>query len=87
MAESRKSILSLIVASTLVLTLSACQKKETAVEDKGPAERAGEQLDRAAAQAGTELSKAAEKAGKGLQEFGQKLQDEAQKAQQDKQEK
>lgn len=87
MSESRKFILSLIVASTLVLTLSACQKKETAAEDKGPAERAGEQLDRAAAQAGTELNKAAEKAGKGLQDFGQKLQDEAHKAQQDKQEK
>lgn len=61
----------------LVLGLSACGKEESAQDEKGPAERAGQQLDQAASRAGEELSKAAEAAGKGLQELGQKIQNAA----------
>lgn len=72
---------SVMVITALVASLSACEKQQAAVEEKGPAEKAGQQLDQAAARASEELSKVAEKAGKGLQEIGQKLQNEAQEAQ------
>jgi hypothetical protein len=70
-----------MVMAVFAVTLCACEKKEVATEQKGPAEKAGQQLDQAAARAGEELNKVAEKAGKGLQEMGQKLQQEAQEAQ------
>jgi len=68
-----------------VAGLSACDKQETAESGKGPAEKAGQQLDQAAVRAGEELNKAAEKAGQGLQQLGKKLQNEAQEAQQSQQ--
>ncbi len=78
---TKKSVISLMLLGALTVGLSACQKKEVATEEKGPAEKAGQQLDQAAARAGEELNKAAQKAGQGLQEMGQKLQNEAQEAQ------
>lgn len=91
MKNPMKSVATLMAIGVPVLSLSACQKKEVA-EEKGPAEKAGEQIDQATARAGTELSKATEKAGQAMQQLGQKLQSEAQdmqKAQdgQDKQKK
>ncbi|HYD58881.1 MAG TPA: hypothetical protein VEC35_00905 [Noviherbaspirillum sp.] len=77
----------LVLAGVLATGLAACQKKETASDEKGPAERAGQQLDQAAARAGEELNKAAQAAGKGMQQLGQKIQNEAEQAQQDQQQK
>lgn len=75
------SIRAALVAGVLITGLSACEKRETAAEGAGPAERAGQQIDQAAKRAGEELNKVAEKAGKGLQEAGAKLEDKAQEAQ------
>ncbi|WP_194721617.1 hypothetical protein [Noviherbaspirillum malthae] len=77
----RSRLTSVALASILVAGLSACQKQENAADGKGPAERAGQQIDQAAKRAGEELNKVAEKAGKGLQEAGAKLEDKAQEAQ------
>lgn len=70
-----------LAVALVIAGLSACQKQETADSEKGPAEKAGKQLDQAAARAGEELNKAAQKAGEGLQAFGQKIQKEAEQAQ------
>ncbi|HJV76619.1 MAG TPA: hypothetical protein VJ654_20565 [Noviherbaspirillum sp.] len=79
-----KSAIQLLVASLALPGLLACQKQEVAQDEKGPAEKAGQQIDQAAARASQELSKATEKAGEGLQALGQKIQDTAQKAQDSK---
>ncbi len=69
-----------ITVSFLVAGLSACEKKETAA-DKGPAEKAGQQLDQAAAKAAVEINKVAEQAGKGLEKAGENIQNAAKNAQ------
>lgn len=66
--------------ATLSLALSACQKNEPTA-DKGPAEKAGAQLDQAASKAAVELNKVAEEAGKGLKKAGENLQGAAKDAQ------
>lgn len=71
------TILSVVL---LVAGLTACEKQETASEDKGPAQRAGEQIDKATAKASEEINKITEKAGQGLQKAGEKLQNAAQEA-------
>lgn len=81
MLKQSKPAISLIALGVLIFGLSGCEKNQTAAKEKGPAEKAGQQLDHAAARASEELSKVAEKAGKGLQAIGQKLQNEAQEAQ------
>lgn len=79
--KSGKFILVSFAAACLAIGLASCQKHDTASGDKGPAERAGQQLDQAASKAGEELNKAAEKAGQGLQKAGRELQDKATEAQ------
>jgi hypothetical protein len=81
MMNSRKPAAALAAVTLLSLSLAACQKKDASTDAKGPAETAGQQLDKATARAGEELNKAAEKAGQGLQEAGKKLQDKAADAQ------
>lgn len=78
-----RSIASLLAIGILTASLTACEKKEVVTEEKGPAEKAGQQLDQAASRAREEINKFADKAGKGLQEMGRKIQDEAQQAQDD----
>jgi len=78
----RQSVFRLLMAAILAAGLAACEKTDTATGEKGPAERAGQQLDQAASRASEELNKAAEVAGKGLQQLGQKIQNEAEQAQQ-----
>lgn len=78
--KATRTAIQLLGIGVFLTGLAACQKQEVA-EEKGPAEKAGQQLDQAAARASEELSKAAEKAGKGLQEIGQKIQNEAKEAQ------
>lgn len=75
------SISTLFIMACLTVGLAACEKHDTASGEKGPAERAGQQLDQAASKAGEELDKAAEKAGQGLQKAGRELQDKAAEAQ------
>lgn len=71
----------LLIVSALVFGLSACEKKAAETEGKGPAERAGQQIDQAATKAGEQLNKFAEEAGKGLQTAGKKIQNAADEAQ------
>lgn len=87
MFKSKQPLARLVLTGLLMTGLAACEKNETASSEKGPAERAGQQLDQAAARAGEELNKAAEAAGKGMQQLGQKIQNEAEQAQQDQQQK
>lgn len=79
--KHRNSVPALVAMAFLTVSISACQKHDTASGDKGPAERVGQQLDQAASKAGEELNKAAEKAGQGLQKAGRELQDKAADAQ------
>ena len=58
----------LFATATVMLALTACEKKDEI--GKGPAEQAGAQLDAAAAKAGAALNKAGEAAGKELQAAG-----------------
>ena len=87
MLISSTSFARLLVAACLITGLTACEKTDTAASEKGPAEKAGQQLDQAASRASEELNKAAEVAGKGLQQLGQKIQTEAEQAQQAQQKK
>lgn len=81
MSTTRRPISLFITLGMLIMALSACEKKETAADAKGPAERAGQQIDQATVRAGEELNRAAEKTGEGLQEMGKKLQNRAEEAQ------
>lgn len=78
--EFNKTLMSAITASILLVGLSACQKADVAAE-KGPAEKAGQQLDQAAAKAAVEINKVAEQAGKGLEKAGENIQNAAKDAQ------
>ena len=64
-------------------SLSGCQKNEP-MQDKGPAEMAGKQIDRAAAEAGRELKQAAQDTGKALEKAGASIQEKAQEKSSDK---
>jgi predicted small secreted protein len=75
-----KSTVAILGIALLATTLAACQKKDE-TSGKGPAEKAGEQIDRAATKAGEELNKAGEKAGQAMQEAGKKLEDKSKDAQ------
>lgn len=81
-----KICMSTFASGALVLGLAGCQKTETAAEDvptqKGPAEKVGEQLDKAAGEAARHLNTMAEHAGKGLEKAGEALQKESKDAQQ-----
>jgi hypothetical protein len=81
MMKRGKNAAMLLALGVLIASLTACEKKEVATEEKGPAEKAGKQIDQAAAKAGEELNKVAEKAGEKMQQAGQKLQNEAAEAQ------
>ncbi|MEO6351672.1 MAG: apolipophorin [Burkholderiaceae bacterium] len=66
-----KSTVVILVAATLLIGLTACQKKDE-YTGKGPAEQAGAEFDAAAAKAAEALNKAGEKAGQALQSAGEK---------------
>ncbi|MFC7518563.1 hypothetical protein ACFQUU_26480 [Herbaspirillum sp. GCM10030257] len=81
MFKHSRSALSLMVIGIFAASLSACEKQDVASGEKGPAEKAGAQLDQAATRAGEELNKVGEKLGQTMQSAGQKLEDKAQDAQ------
>ena len=60
---------SVVVMSTLVLALSACQKQE------GPAEKAGKEIDQASEKAAEKLNEATDKLSQELEKAGEKMQD------------
>jgi hypothetical protein len=70
---------SVLAAFVFTLGLSACQKNDPTA-DKGPAEKAGAQIDQAASKAAVELNKVAEEAGKGIKKAGENLQGAAKDA-------
>lgn len=72
---------SLFVAAVLVTAIAGCKKPET-VAEKGPAEKAGQQLDQAAAKAGEKLNEVANKAGQQMEKAGEKIQGAAKDAMQ-----
>lgn len=57
-------------AALLTVMLSACERE-------GPAERAGEEIDRTTEQAGEAMEKAGERAGEAMEEAGERMQDAA----------
>ena len=81
MLKHSRSALSILAIGFLVASLSACQKQDVASGEKGPAEKAGAQLDQAATRAGEQLNKVGEKLGQSMQSAGEKLEDKAQEAQ------
>ncbi|KRB87646.1 hypothetical protein [Noviherbaspirillum sp. Root189] len=81
MLKHTKPALSLLAIAFFVTSLSACQKQDVASGEKGPAEKAGAQLDQAATRAGEELNKVGEKLGQTMQSAGEKLEDKSQEAQ------
>jgi uncharacterized lipoprotein YehR (DUF1307 family) len=80
MMKSNKTLMSVLAIGILSVALSACQKNENAAEN-GAAEKAGKQLDQAAAQAAVQLNKIGEQAGKALEKAGEKIQGAAKDAQ------
>ncbi|HYD94659.1 MAG TPA: hypothetical protein VEC01_04985 [Noviherbaspirillum sp.] len=68
----RKKLGAGLAAVSLFVGLTACQKQDEAAAGKGPAEKAGAQVDAAAAKAGDALNKAGEKTGQVLQSAGEK---------------
>lgn len=68
----RDKLSGVLVALGLLAGLGACQNKDDATAGKGPAEKAGAQVDAAAAKAGEALNKAGEKTGQALQSAGEK---------------
>jgi hypothetical protein len=81
MMNSRKAATTMLSIAVLMAGLTGCQKTESASDEKGPAEKAGKQIDQAAAKASEQLNKMAEEAGKGLAKAGEKLQKKAEDAQ------
>lgn len=81
MLKHTKSTFSLLAIGVIVASLSACEKQDVASGEKGPAEKAGAQLDQAAARAGEELNKVGEKLGQTMQAAGEKLENKAEEAQ------
>lgn len=78
--NSNKIASTLFAAAFLMAGLAGCQKNES-VAEKGPAEKAGQQIDKATAKAGAEINKVAEKAGAQLEKVGEKIQGAAKDAQ------
>ncbi len=66
--NSSKTLTSILAATVLIAGLAACQKKEDAAVNKGPAETAGQKIDQAAATAGQKLDEAGAKIGQEARE-------------------
>jgi vacuolar-type H+-ATPase subunit H len=69
MKNISKSIVAVLVLGALVGVMSGCQKKE------GPAEKAGQSIDKATEKAGQKIDKAVEKSGEKIEKAGEKMKD------------
>lgn len=63
----------LFATAVVMIALAGCKKVEP-VAEKGPAEKAGQQLDQAAAKAGVKINEVANKAGQQMEKAGEKIQ-------------
>lgn len=79
MMNTRESTTAVLAMAALVIGLAACQRNEDTA-GKGPAEKAGAQIDRATNQAAENLNKAGEQVGQAAQKAGEKGGEAAQKA-------
>jgi F0F1-type ATP synthase membrane subunit b/b' len=67
-----KSAMRILLAALVVAGLSACER------DKGPAEQAGEQVDKAMQETREHVGEAVEKAGEKVEEAGDQLREKTQ---------
>jgi hypothetical protein len=78
--KSIQNFLSALSLGVLVLVLAGCQKSETIADEspaqKGPAEKVGQHIDKAAGEAAKHLSTMADHAGKGIEKAAESLQKE-----------
>jgi len=68
MRNFSKCVVAALVLGTSVFVLSGCEKK-------GPAEKAGQSVDKAAEKAGQKIDKAMEKTGDKVEKTGEKIKD------------
>lgn len=71
MMKFEKTLGAAVILGALLLTLSACQKKE------GPAEQAGKQIDQTAEKVGEQIDQTTEKVGEQVEKTGEQIQDAA----------
>jgi hypothetical protein len=71
MMKYRMTIGTAVVLAALFAVLSGCQKQE------GPAEKAGQKVDKAVEKAGEKINETAEKVGEKLEQTGAKIKDAA----------
>jgi hypothetical protein len=76
----KTSVTSVLALGMLLAALAGCQRNEPA-RTEGPAEKAGQKIDQAAAKAAAGINKLAEKAGAGMEKAGENMQKEARDAQ------
>jgi hypothetical protein len=76
----KTSVTSVLALGMLLAALAGCQRNEPA-RTEGPAEKAGQKIDQAAAKAAAGINKLAEKAGAGMEKAGENMQKEAREAQ------
>lgn len=69
----QKRLAASFAAALLTIGISACDRD-------GPAERAGEKIDRAGEKTGDKMERAADKAGDKMERAGEKIQDAARDA-------
>lgn len=67
-----------VYRSLLIAIAAAALAVMVGCDSKGPAEKAGEQVDEAVEQAQESLEKAGEEAGEAIEEAGEKLQERSQ---------
>jgi hypothetical protein len=77
--HTRESMAVIMATTALIIGLAGCQRKDDTT-GKGPAEKAGEQIDRATSQAGENLNKAREQTGQAMEKAGEKTGEAAQSA-------
>ena len=71
MMKFKMTIGAAAVMTALLAALSGCQKQE------GPAEKAGQKVDKAVEKAGEKIDKTAGKVGEKIEETGEKIKDAA----------
>ena len=80
MIQRSRKLAAILSTAALMAGLAACEKKDTAAEGKGAAEKAGAQIDQATTKAGEKLNELAGKAGEQMQKAGEKMQEKAAEA-------
>ena len=71
MMKFKMTIGSTVVMTALLAALSGCQKQE------GPAEKAGQKIDKAVEKAGEKIDQTTEKLGEKVEKAGENIQDAA----------